>query len=58
MKCAAIGPRGGICRRLAQMANGWPLDFCKVHNQMVRDGQVIQCGKCGGPAIPPPPTRA
>ena len=52
--CAAIGPRGGICRRQAQMANGWAMDFCKAHNQMVRDGQGIQCAKCGGPAIPPP----
>ena len=52
--CAAIGPRGGICRRQAQMANGWAMDFCKAHNQMVRAGQVIQCAKCGGPAIPPP----
>jgi hypothetical protein len=48
MKCAAIGPRGGQCHRQAQPANGWVLDFCKAHNQMVRDGQVIQCGKCGG----------
>ena len=54
MKCAAIGPRGGLCRRLAQTANGWALDFCKAHNQMVRDGQVIQCAKCDGPAGQPP----
>jgi hypothetical protein len=51
-KCNAIGPRGGQCHRQAQTANGWVMDFCSRHNQMVRDGKVIQCRKCGSPAIP------
>ena len=46
-KCAQVGPRGGWCRRNAQMANGWPLDFCATHNQMARDGHTLQCRKCG-----------
>ena len=51
-KCNAIGPRGGQCHRQAHTANGWVMDFCSRHNQMVRDGKVIQCRKCGSPAIP------
>jgi len=46
-KCAQVGPRGGRCRRNAQMVNGWPLDFCAAHNQMVRAGHILQCRKCG-----------
>jgi hypothetical protein len=57
-KCAAIGPRGGKCTTNAQRVDGLNLlyqaDFCPRHNQMVRDGQVIWCAKCDGPAIPPP----
>ena len=76
-KCAAIGPRGGLCRRQADqtgqtdpsckrtvfarnpfaMFSAVAFDFCKAHNQMVRDGQVIWCRKCGGPAGEPPPTE-
>jgi len=48
--CAQVGPRGGWCKRTAQVANGWPLDFCAKHNQMVRDGVVLMCRKCGGVA--------
>ena len=46
IKCSAIGPRGGQCQRKAQVANGWPLDFCPAHNQQVRDGQEVPCSKC------------
>ena len=49
-QCAQVGPRGGWCKRTAQVANGWPLDFCAKHNQMVRDGVVLMCRKCGGVA--------
>ena len=49
-QCAQVGPRGGWCKRNAQVANGWPLDFCAKHNQMVRDGVVLMCRKCGGVA--------
>ena len=56
-KCAAIGPRGGLCSRQAERDPFtrpiFTLDFCARHNQMVRDGKVIQCTKCDGPAIPP-----
>ena len=52
-KCAQVGPRGGWCRRNAQMANGWPLDFCAAHNQMVLDGHILQCRKCGTTASDP-----
>ena len=52
-KCAQVGPRGGRCRRNAQMVNGWPLDFCAAHNQMVRDGHTLQCRKCGTTASDP-----
>ena len=46
-RCAQVGPRGGWCRRSAQVVNGWPLDFCAAHNQMVLDGHILQCRKCG-----------
>ena len=46
--CSAIGPRGGQCRRNAQVANGWPLDFCTSHNQQVRDGKSVHCARCDG----------
>jgi hypothetical protein len=49
-QCAQVGPRGGWCKRTAQVANGWPLDFCATHNQMVRNGVVLMCRKCGGVA--------
>jgi len=51
--CAQVGPRGGRCRRKAEIANGWPLDFCAKHNQMVRDGHTLQCRKCGTTASMP-----
>jgi len=54
-RCAQVGPRGGWCRRNAQMANGWPLDFCAAHNQMVLDGHTLQCRKCGTTAGAPRP---
>ena len=51
-KCTQVGPRGGRCRRNAQVANGWPLDFCQPHNQMVQDGIKLFCSRCGGTATP------
>ena len=45
-KCAQVGPRGGRCRRNAQVVNDWPLDFCQPHNQMVRDGIKLHCSRC------------
>tara|TARA_R100001086_G_scaffold43279_1_gene19126 strand:- start:814 stop:990 length:177 start_codon:yes stop_codon:yes gene_type:complete len=52
IKCSAIGQRGGKCRRNAQTdpftVDGYTLDFCRTHNQMVRDGQSVHCAKCDG----------
>jgi hypothetical protein len=45
IKCTAIGPRGGRCRRNAE---DWTRDFCRTHNQQVRDGKSIHCAKCDG----------
>ena len=45
-KCAQVGPRGGRCRRNAQVVNDWPLDFCQPHNQMVQDGHWVTCSRC------------
>ena len=50
-QCAQVGPRGGWCKRTAQVANGWPLDFCAKHNQMVRDGVALMCQKCGDSVV-------
>ena len=46
-KCTQVGPRGGRCRRNAQVVNGWPVDFCQPHNQMVQDGIQLFCSRCG-----------
>jgi hypothetical protein len=46
-KCAQVGPRGGRCRRNAQMVKDSTLDFCQPHNQMVRDGVKLDCARCG-----------
>ena len=43
IKCSAIGPRGGRCRRNPK---DWTRDFCETHNQQVRDGQEVPCSKC------------
>ena len=52
-KCTQVGPRGGRCRRNAQVVNGWPLDFCQPHNQMVRDGIQLFCSRCGDTTASP-----
>ena len=45
--CAQVGPRGGKCRRQAERGpGGWPLDFCALHNQQVRDGHTVWCSRC------------
>jgi hypothetical protein len=50
-KCAQVGPRGGRCRRNAQVVKGLTidstLDFCQPHDQMVRDGVKLNCSRCG-----------
>jgi hypothetical protein len=49
-KCNAIGARGARCRRNAERdpftVDGYTLDFCARHNQMVREGQEVVCTKC------------
>ena len=51
-KCSQVGPRGGQCRRNAQVVNGWPVDFCSAHNKMVQDGIQLFCSRCGATATP------
>ena len=56
-KCAQIGPRGGWCKRNAEIVFGRVLDFCAVHEALSRSGVPLQCRKCGGLAPPIQPER-
>jgi hypothetical protein len=46
-QCSRVDSKGHQCRHPSQVVGGWPLDFCKLHQNMVVAGSPQFCQRCG-----------
>ncbi len=48
--CSQFDSKGNHCRNQAELLDGFkdmPLDFCPMHNHMMKDGLPVKCWRCG-----------